>query len=89
MPASVSLLSLCLSLSFSASQGRNLISIDRTLGSAGGMPDECGGGVLIIDEADRMLGLGFERPIRRIMAHAPSGRDTGRQTLLFSATWSR
>jgi ATP-dependent RNA helicase DDX5/DBP2 len=65
-----------------------LLPSDATGGSAGGMPDECGGGVLIIDEADRMLGLGFEGPIRRILAHAPSGHNTGRQTLLFSATWS-
>lgn len=65
-----------------------LLSSDATAGGAGGMPDECGGGVLIIDEADRMLGLGFEKPIRKILAHAPSGHDSGRQTLLFSATWS-
>jgi ATP-dependent RNA helicase DDX5/DBP2 len=64
-----------------------LLPSDATGGSDGGTPDECGGGVLIIDEADRMLGMGFQGPIRRIMAHAPAG-DTGRQTLLFSATWT-
>jgi ATP-dependent RNA helicase DDX5/DBP2 len=65
-----------------------LLPSDATESSAGGMPDECGGGVLIIDEADRMLGLGFEGPIRKILAHAPSGHNSGRQTLLFSATWN-
>lgn len=71
--------------------------------STGGIADECGGGVLIIDEADRMLGLGFESPIRKILAYMPQAAATGsggvfkrpdgddnqgRQTLLFSATWS-
>ena len=26
-------------------------------------------GVIVLDEADRMLALGFERPLRRILAH--------------------
>jgi ATP-dependent RNA helicase RhlE len=39
---------------------------------------------LILDEADRMLDMGFIRDIQRIVAATP----TARQTLLFSATFS-
>ena len=40
--------------------------------------------VLILDEADRMLDMGFIRDIRRVLALLPSKR----QNLLFSATFS-
>jgi ATP-dependent RNA helicase RhlE len=38
--------------------------------------------MLVLDEADRMLDMGFIQPIRRICSKLPQGR----QTLLFSAT---
>ncbi len=38
--------------------------------------------VLVLDEADRMLDMGFVEPVRKIVAATPSTR----QTLLFSAT---
>src|SRR5437868_8166047 len=38
--------------------------------------------VLVLDEADRMLDMGFIQPLRRIVSKLPKGR----QTMLFSAT---
>jgi len=50
-----------------------------------GYVDLTGIKVLVLDEADRMLDMGFIQPIRRICAALPKTR----QTLLFSATMPR
>ncbi|KAF9119282.1 hypothetical protein BGW39_000420 [Mortierella sp. 14UC] len=45
--------------------------------------------VAILDEADRMLDMGFETQVRQIMMSSDLARDEGRQTLMFSATFPK
>jgi superfamily II DNA/RNA helicase len=59
-----------------ATPGRLHDLMERRLLSLGGV------GILVLDEADRMLDLGFRPQVERIMRRLPERR----QTLLFSAT---
>ena len=43
--------------------------------------------VLVLDEADRMLSMGFIPDVKRIVRHTPKAEE--RQTFLFSATFSQ
>ena len=40
--------------------------------------------IVVLDETDRLLDMGFQRDVQKILGYLPSSRD--RQTLLFSAT---
>ncbi len=59
-----------------ATPGRLLDHVERGTADLGSIE------VLVLDEADRMLDMGFIDDVRRIVAETPSSR----QTLLFSAT---
>jgi ATP-dependent RNA helicase DDX3X len=45
-------------------------------------------GILVLDEADRMLDMGFEPQLRRIVEQADLPPTASRQTLMFSATFA-
>lgn len=68
--------------------------IDILVGTPGRLLDFCGQGlaslraveVLVIDEADRMLDMGFIPDVRRIVYQTPRKRE--RQTMFFSATFN-
>ena len=67
--------------------------VDVVIGTPGRLKDMLqGGGLslagvrwLVLDEADRMLDMGFEDDMRAIVGQVPRSR----QTMLFTATWSR
>ena len=69
-----------------ATPGRFLAHLQETEGVAAKMK---GVKFLVLDEADRLLDMGFSRDINKIASYLPS-RDNGasRQTVLFSATFS-
>jgi len=63
--------------------GRLLQHLEQTPGfDVGGLL------VLVLDEADRILDMGFREQMVRILDYLPPGKRDGgtRQTLLFSAT---
>ncbi|CAO1630115.1 unnamed protein product [Parajaminaea phylloscopi] len=45
--------------------------------------------VLVLDEADRMLDMGFRNELEQIKARLPDRRQVHRQSLLFSATYPK
>ncbi len=69
--------------------------VDILVATPGRLLDHCGQRtvdlsqveILVLDEADRMLDMGFIHDIKKVLALIPKGRD--RQNLLFSATFSR
>ncbi len=68
--------------------------VDILVATPGRLLDFCGNGdvyldqieVMVIDEADRMLDMGFIPQVKRIIRQTP--KKTHRQTLLFSATFT-
>ncbi|KAJ3678733.1 hypothetical protein LUZ60_002536 [Juncus effusus] len=65
--------------------------VDIVIGTAGRMKDMIESefcslkdvSYVVLDEADRMLDMGFEPEVRAILSHIPSAR----QMVMFSATW--
>lgn len=84
-------LSLCGGTPFSPQRNSLENGIHIAVGTPGRLQDHLSKGslglddlkVLVLDEADRMLDMGFEDSIKDIVSYAP----TQRQTLLFSATY--
>ncbi|KAK3281777.1 hypothetical protein CYMTET_10454 [Cymbomonas tetramitiformis] len=68
-----------------ATPGRMMDMLDLHGAGAGPSTSLKACNMLVLDEADRMLDMGFEWDIRTIVWEMP----TTRQTLLFSATWPK
>eukprot|EP00301_Raphidiophrys_heterophryoidea_P018696 c3702_g1_i1.p1 GENE.c3702_g1_i1~~c3702_g1_i1.p1 ORF type:complete len:533 (-),score=121.36 c3702_g1_i1:78-1646(-) len=74
-----------------AEQRKQLYGASMVVATPGRLLDMVNDGVcdlsnvkyMVLDEADRMLDMGFEKDVRKIMALLPEKR----QTLMFSATW--
>lgn len=87
MTRDINTLNKCLPTILVATPGRLLDHLENTKLSNGkkfGLDIMRGTPLLILDEADRLLDMGFQREIRKIMTYLP--RQERRQTLLFSAT---
>ena len=68
-----------------ATPGRLVDFLERS-GTRGPLVDLSNVRFAVLDEADRMLDMGFEPQLKRIVAYLPESRS--RQTLMFSATFS-
>ena len=69
-----------------ATPGRLVDFLERST-SRGPLVDLSNVRFAVLDEADRMLDMGFEPQLKRIVAYLPSSLQ--RQTLMFSATFSQ
>ncbi|KAF9426733.1 hypothetical protein BGZ94_006100 [Podila epigama] len=80
-----------------AQRNQSVQGCDILIGTPGRIKDMIQRGVvtlsrvryLVLDEADRMLDMGFEGDIRQIVLQADMPRDESLQTLMFSATFPR
>lgn len=88
----IKILSLCGGVPFGPQLGSLEHGVHVVVGTPGRLQEHLRKGslrlshlkVLVLDEADRMLDMGFEEVIRDIISYAPDRK----QTLLFSATYS-
>ena len=71
-----------------ATPGRLLDHLESTLigNQRFGQDIMCNTPVVVLDETDRLLDMGFRREIRKILKFLPPKSENRRQTLLFSAT---
>ncbi|HEV8077111.1 MAG TPA: DEAD/DEAH box helicase, partial [Marinobacter sp.] len=87
----IKILTLCGGVSIGPQIGSLAHGAHIVVGTPGRIADHLQKGTLkldrvhtvVLDEADRMLDMGFQEAVEDILSHAPAQR----QTLLFSATW--